>query len=46
MPFSDWLRYSRSIKQLDYELEISSLCCRSAHEAELDESFERLVDLY
>ena len=23
MPFSDWLRYSRSIKQLDYEFEIS-----------------------
>ena len=23
MPFSDWLHYSLSIKQLDYELEIS-----------------------
>ena len=24
----------------------ASLCFRSAHEADLDESFERLVDLY
>ena len=50
MPFSDWLRYSRSILWCIVSSVATdagaALCFRSAHEADLDESFERLVDLY
>ena len=49
MSFSDWLRYSLSIKQIDYELESVRLLTKWrsllwVFEGDLD--FERLVDLY
>ena len=31
---------------METRLKVASFCFRSAHEADLDESFERLIDLY